>query len=97
MPANLRGPQEFTTSLVQAARAASSPEFLDAAGVEACYGLKKSLLFRFLAERKIRAVSLRKPGTTRGKRLFDCASIRAFLNANVDVDPEANNQEPGAS
>lgn len=88
MSIHLSEPQEFTTSLVQAARVASAPEFLDSEGVEACFGLKKSILFRLLAERKVRAVSIRKPGTARGKRLFDCASIRAFLNANVDVEPE---------
>jgi hypothetical protein len=90
MSIHLGEPQEFTTSLVQAARVASAPEFLDSEGVEACFGLKKSILFRLLAERKIRAVSIRKPGTTRGKRLFDCSSIRAFLNQNCDVEPEAN-------
>jgi hypothetical protein len=31
------------------------PEFLDAEGVEKHFGLKKSILFRLLAERKIRA------------------------------------------
>ena len=63
------------------------PEFLDATGVYELFGIRKSLLWRLLAERRIRAVSIRKKGNTRGKRLFDAASIRAFLDANVDVEP----------
>ncbi len=67
-----------------------TPEFLDVDQVRIYFGLKQSLLYRLLAEGKIRAVSIRQRGKTRGRRLFDVASIRAFLNANVDVDPEAN-------
>lgn len=89
--------QRLTTSPVQdgnlpslstlAARC-STPEFADADGVYAYFGLKISFLYQLLAENKIRAVSIRKRGATRGKRLFDCASIRAFLNTNVDRDGE---------
>lgn len=63
------------------------PEFLDAVGVEKHFGIRRSLLFRLLAERQIRGVSIRQKGRLRGKRLFDCESIRAFLQANVDREP----------
>jgi hypothetical protein len=65
-----------------------SPEFADTEGVNRLFGLKQSLLYELLANHRIRAVSIRKPGRSRGKRLFDCNSIRAFLNDNVDVYPE---------
>ena len=70
------------------------PEFLDAEGVEKHFGIRKSLLFRLLAERQIRGVSIRQRGRLRGKRLFDCESIRKFLLANVDREPvePANNR-----
>jgi len=70
------------------------PEFLDAVGVEKHFGIRKSLLFRLLAENRIRGVSIRQRGRLRGKRLFDCASIRKFLLANVDREPiePADNQ-----
>lgn len=38
-----------------------------------------------MAENKIRGVSLRRPGQLRGKRLFDVASVRAYLNSCQEV------------
>ena len=61
-----------------------APEFLDAVGVEKHFGIRRSLAFRLLTEHQIRGVSIRQKGRLRGKRLFDCASIREFLLANVD-------------
>jgi hypothetical protein len=66
-----------------------TPEFLDIDGVRDFFGLKQSFLYRLLAENKIRAVSIRQRGKTRGRRLFDVASIRAFLNAAVDKEGDA--------
>jgi Helix-turn-helix domain len=65
-----------------------APEFLDVDQVRIYFGIKQSLLYRLLAENKIRAVSIRQRGKTRGRRLFDVASIRAFLNSQVDKDGE---------
>jgi hypothetical protein len=76
------------SQLSEPGSAAIMPEFLDVDQVRIYFGIKQSLLYRLLAERKIRAVSIRQRGKTRGRRLFDVASIRAFLNAQVDVDPE---------
>jgi len=70
-----------------------SPEFLDLGGVRQYLGIRQSLAYRLLAERKIRAVSIRQRGRTRGKRLFDVASIRAYLRANVDVDPDVSDRQ----
>jgi hypothetical protein len=63
------------------------PSFVDSAGAYKHFGLRKSLLWRLLQERKIRAVSIRQRGRTRGKRLFDASSIRQYLLANVDIEP----------
>jgi hypothetical protein len=65
-----------------------APEFLDVDQVRIYFGIKQSLLYRLLAENKIRAVSIRQRGKTRGRRLFDVASIRSFLNSQVDKDGE---------
>ena len=80
--------RESITGPIQGVRF-SGPEFLDADGVELHFGLKKSLLYRLLTENRVRAVSIRKRGSARGKRLFDCSSIRAFLNSNVDKEGDA--------
>jgi hypothetical protein len=80
------------------ATAPGDPEFLDAEGVEKHFGIRRSLLFRLLTENQIRGVSIRKTGRLRGKRLFDCSSIRKFLLSNVDRGPEtarATNLDPG--
>jgi hypothetical protein len=79
--------QVFTLEPVQAA-ASGAPEFVDSSGAYRFFGIRKALLWRLLAEKKIRGVSIRQIGSTRGKRLFDCASIRAFLNSSADVEPE---------
>ena len=60
------------------------PEFLDAAGIQSRYGIKRSLAYSLLADGSIRGVSLRRRGQQRGKRLFDCASVRAFLRSQME-------------
>jgi hypothetical protein len=47
------------------------------------FGLSRAHLYSLVAEGKIRSVCLRREGATRGRRLFDCASIRAFLAKNA--------------
>lgn len=54
-------------------------EFLDARGIEARFGLKRSLLYRLLADGSVHGLSLRREGERSGKRLFDVESVRAFL------------------
>ena len=59
------------------------PEFADHRTARALFGLSRSYLYNLASERKIRSVSLRKPGAIKGRRLFDCASIREFLQSTV--------------
>ena len=63
-------------------------EFVDCKGLEAGWGIKRSLAYQLLADGKIRGVSLRRKGRLRGKRLFDVASVRAFLNSQIKADPQ---------
>ena len=60
------------------------PEFVDCKGLEAGWGIKRSLAYQLLAEDKIKSVSLRRRGAVRGKRLFSVDSIRAFLRAQME-------------
>jgi hypothetical protein len=76
------GGAAHTTAPVQASPA-NDAEFLDARGIEARFGLKRSLLYALLGDGAIRGVSLRRRGQLRGKRLFDVASVRAFLHAQL--------------
>lgn len=63
----------------QSAAASSLPEFADHRTARALFGLSRSYLYQLAGERKIRSVTTRRPGAIRGRRLFDCNSIRAFL------------------
>src|SRR5437588_540541 len=80
--------RQLTASPIESGRFLA-PEFLDIDGVRDFFGLKQSFVYRLLAENKIRAVSIRQRGKARGRRLFDAASIRAFLNSNIDKEGDA--------
>ena len=61
------------------------PEFVDARGLRALFGISRTHGY-FLADAGlVKTVSLRRPGTTRGRRLWDCESVRAFLRANIET------------
>jgi hypothetical protein len=66
------------------ANAAQDPEFLDAEGLRARFGIKRSLAYALLADGAIRGVSLRRRGQLRGKRLFAVDSVRAFLKSQME-------------
>jgi len=59
------------------------PEFADHHTARALFGLSRSYLYKLTTQRKIRSVSIREPGALKGKRLFDCASIRTFLGSSA--------------
>ena len=69
---------------VAQANAIQDPEFLDASGLQSRFGIKRSLAYALLADGAIRGVSLRRRGQLRGKRLFDVASVRAFLRSQME-------------
>jgi hypothetical protein len=60
------------------------PEFVDCKGLEAGWGIKRSLAYALLADRKIEGVSLRRRNQIRGKRLFKVDSVRAFLRSQME-------------
>jgi hypothetical protein len=62
------------------------PEFCDGRQIRHIFGLSRTHAYQLAAAGHIRSVSLRKPGAIRGRRLFDCASVRAFLNKCAEVN-----------
>ena len=83
-----RGTAPFTTQPV-AASWGVDPEFVDLPGLEKKFGVKRSLAYVLISEGLIRSVVLRRRGTIKGKRLVDCASVRAFLASQpTDIDPQ---------
>lgn len=77
---------EHTTSPVSVAQvgATQDPEFLDAAGLQSRFGIKRSLAYVLLGDGAIKGVSLRRRGQVRGKRLFDVESVRNYLKSRMD-------------
>jgi hypothetical protein len=71
---------EFTTTQPAASRV-NDAEFVDVDGLRAMFGIKRSLAYELLGTGDIRGVSLRRKGRTRGKRLFDVASVRSYLQS----------------
>jgi hypothetical protein len=59
-------------------------EFVDCKGLEAGWGIKRSLAYALLADGKIEGVSLRRRNRIRGKRLFKVDSVRAFLRSQME-------------
>jgi hypothetical protein len=87
---------EKTTAPVHATPAhvaGQDPEFLDAAGLQCRFGIKRSLAYSLLADDSIKGVSLRRRGRLRGKRLFDVASVRAFLRSQMESCGNENEAE----
>ena len=70
----------LTARDIEAALVAARPEFADHKGVRQLFGFTRTHAYQLAKEGKIRSVCIRRPGAIRGRRLFDCASIRAFLN-----------------
>jgi hypothetical protein len=59
------------------------PEFGRVRDVERIFGIKRGILYRKIADGKIRSVSLREPGKKFGCRLIHLASVRAWLHREM--------------
>ncbi len=70
-----------------AATVVAAPEFVDAKGARQLFGLSRSHLYNLTARGLIRSCCLRRPGAIRGRRLFACDSIRAYLEACMEPAP----------
>jgi len=76
-----------TVPLSEAVARAShvDPEFVDFKTLEAGWGIRRSLVYQLVNDRKIQSVSLRRAGKLRGKRLFFVPSVRAFLREQMEA------------
>ena len=83
---------EYKTTPPMSAAASTLPEFADHHTARSLFGLSRSYLYKLAEQGHIRSVAIRKPGAVKGRRLFDCASIRTFLEncaAETRTTPEA--------
>ena len=79
----MKQPQTSTQPVTPTATTAK-PEFADHRGARALFGLSRASLYRLADDGKIRSVSIRNRGALRGRRLFDCDSIRAFIASQME-------------
>ena len=77
------GGSSLTTAPVQASPVYDA-EFVNSFGLERLFGIKRSLAYELMGLGLIRGVSCRRPGQVKGKRLFDVASVRAYLKAAME-------------
>lgn len=70
--------------IAQSAEVISKPEFGDHRTCRALFNISRSSLYELVEEGRIRSISVRKRGNTRGRRLFDLDSIRSYLNSLAD-------------
>ena len=73
-----------TTTPVQPS-SANDAEFVDAAGLQSRFGIKRSLAYALLGDGSIQGISLRRRNQVRGKRLFKVDSVRAFLQSQMEA------------
>ncbi len=66
-----------------------APEFGDYRVLERMFSIKRSFAYVLSDRGDIRSVCIRRPGAIKGKRLFDLASVRAFLHRQMDQKTEA--------
>jgi hypothetical protein len=76
----------LTTTPPAIAEGNLDPEFAGHAKMRELFDLSRTHLYRLSSEGKIRSVSLRERGKTRGRRLYDVQSVRDFLAANIEVE-----------
>jgi len=62
------------------------PEWADAKNITRIFGIGKSTLYRLESEGKIRSSSLRERGKLRGKKLFSCDSIAAYIEKMASAE-----------
>lgn len=55
------------------------PEWASAKTINQMFGLSRSTLYRLEADGKIRTSSLRERGKLKGKKLFNCDSVAAYI------------------
>lgn len=73
-----------TTSPLEASADCIPPEFVNHRGLRSGFGISRSQAYELSARGLVRTVCLRKPGSIRGKRLWEVASVRAYLNSCVE-------------
>jgi hypothetical protein len=88
--------KETLTIAPVAVSCGADAEFIDLAGLERQFNIRRSTAYTLISEGAIRSVVLRRPGKIKGRRLVDVTSVRSFLASQPsEIDPrmKANAQK----
>jgi hypothetical protein len=59
------------------------PEFGRVQDVQRLFGIKRGILYRWISEGKVKSVLIREPGNIQGVRLIHLASVRDYINSQM--------------
>jgi hypothetical protein len=59
------------------------PEFGRVQDVQRLFGIKRGILYRWIGDGKIKSVCIREPGNKLGVRLIHLASVRDYINRQM--------------
>lgn len=62
------------------------PEFVDFGGLYRMFGIRRSHAYVLADRGHIKSVSLRRPGSVKGRRLFHVQSVREYLAQQMEDD-----------
>ena len=89
---NDKGGNAQTSVAPVTASPVNDAEFVDAPGLQGLFSIKRSLAYSLLGDGLIKGVSLRRRGQLRGKRLFEVASVRAYLASQMETEKPSQAQ-----
>jgi len=73
------------------------PEWTDMKGAKVLFGFSRSFTYELIKRRKIRSISIRRTGATKGRRLIHCQSCRDFLAKCESEAAERNSEQIDAA
>jgi hypothetical protein len=61
-----------------------TPEFVRVNDVKEYFGIKRGILYGLIKDNKVKSVCLRKKGNIQGVRLIHLASVRDYINSQME-------------
>jgi hypothetical protein len=81
--------QNFTAESVKAADcSALTPEFVRVPDVQRLFGIKRGILYRWIAESRIKSFVIREKGNKQGIRLIYLPSLRGYLMKQMEMQEQ---------
>ena len=73
-----------TEPITQANTSQALPEFGRVNDVQKLFGVKRGILYRWIADGKVKSVCIREPGNVQGVRLIHLESVRDYIVSQMN-------------